>query len=55
MIPASTNHFVWSSFHKELGFFFSSDKSRPGNEGESSVFLPANGGWNRQIMNNYGN
>ena len=55
MIPASTNRSGWSLFHKELGFFFSGDKSRLGNGGESSVFSPANGGRTRQAMNNYGN
>nr|POE56139.1 hypothetical protein CFP56_41229 [Quercus suber] len=33
MIPASTNRFGWSSFHKELGFFFFGDKSRLGSFG----------------------
>nr|POE76481.1 hypothetical protein CFP56_18934 [Quercus suber] len=55
MIPASTNRLGWSLFHKELGFFFSGDKSRPRNKGGSSDFLPANGGRNRQARNNYGN
>ena len=55
MIPASTNRLGWSLFHKELGFFFSGDKSRPRNGGGSGDFLPANGGRNRQARNNYGN
>ncbi|XP_030930036.1 uncharacterized protein LOC115955816 [Quercus lobata] len=55
MIPASTNCLGWSLFHKELGFFFSGDKSRPCNRGGSGDFLPANGGRNRLARNNYGN
>ena len=55
MIPASTNRLGWSLFHKELGFFFSGDKSRPCNGGGSGDFLPASGGRSRQARNNYGN
>jgi len=55
MIPTSTNRSGWSLFHKELGLFFPGDKSRPGNGGESGVFLLAIGGQNRQAVNNYGN
>ena len=55
MIPASTNRLGWSLFHKELGFFFSGDKSRPRNRGGSGDFPPANGGRNRLARNNYGN
>ena len=39
MIPACTNHSGWSLFHKELGFFFSGDKSRLGYGGESGFFF----------------
>ena len=55
MIPANTNRFGWSLFHKELGLFFSGDKLRLGNGGESGVFPPTIGGRNRQAVNNYGN
>ena len=55
MIPVSTNCSGWSLFHKELGLFFSGDKSRPCNGVEIGVFSPANGGRNRQVGNNYGN